>query len=125
MIATRAPESRVVLCADESELGKLARQWAEQCAREVGGGLLRLRGSLARPAVTLSLVHPGDLLVLGFADGQGRVSHAVVDFVGAAPLPHGCDPSGRRLFPGTSHGCADVGRKAPENLMSKMYWESP
>jgi hypothetical protein len=52
---------------------------------EFGVGLLRLHGSLATLAATLTPAHPGDLLVLGFADGQGRVPHAAIDLVAAAP----------------------------------------
>jgi nucleotide-binding universal stress UspA family protein len=85
MTASCPSEPRILLCADESELGELASQWAQQCASEFGVGLLRLHGSLATPAATLTPVHPGDLLVLGFADGQGRVPHAAIDLVAAAP----------------------------------------
>jgi nucleotide-binding universal stress UspA family protein len=77
-----APQRRVLVCTDESELGELARQWAGQCARELGVALVTLQGS---SAATLTPADPADLLVLGLADSQGRVPHAAVDLVAAAP----------------------------------------
>lgn len=42
-------ERRVLLCADKSGLGELARAWAGQCARELDVALVRLPASVATP----------------------------------------------------------------------------
>jgi len=80
-----APQRRILMCTDESELGELARQWAGRCARELGVALVTLHGNPATPAATLIPAHPADLLVLGLADSQGWVPHTAVDLVAAAP----------------------------------------
>ena len=73
-----APERRVLVCADESEPGELARQWAAHCAHELGVALVTLHGSVAAPVATLASARPTDLLVLGLGDHHWHVPEAVV-----------------------------------------------
>lgn len=80
-----APQRRVLVCADESELGELARRWAGARAAELGATLVTLHGSPATPAVTLEPAHATDLLVLGLADSEGRVADTAPELVAAAP----------------------------------------
>jgi hypothetical protein len=80
-----APERRVLVCADESEPGELARQWAAHCARELGVALVTLPGSVAEPVATLASARPTDLLILGLGDHHWHVPEAVMDLVAAAP----------------------------------------
>lgn len=80
-----APGPRVVVCTDGSELGELARQWAEQCARELGVEMITLHGSIDAPVAILTTAHPADLLIIGVSERQGRASHAALELVAAAP----------------------------------------